>query len=39
MTMMHVLMYACVLRECEGASVTAMLVWGTVRYGWDEYRA
>ena len=30
-TVMHVLLFVlhvCVLRECEGASVTAMLVWG-----------
>ena len=30
-TVMHVLLFvlhACVLRACEGARVTAMLVWG-----------
>ena len=30
-TVMHVLLFVlhvCVLRECEGARVTAMLVWG-----------
>ena len=26
-TMMHVLLHVCVLRECEGANVTKMLVW------------
>ena len=32
-TVMHVLLfvvYVCVLRECEGARVMAMLVWGPV---------
>ena len=43
-TVMHVLLfvlYVCMLRECEGARVTAMLVWGRRRcacgervYGW-----
>ena len=31
LTVMRVLLFVCevsVLRECEGASVTAMLVWG-----------
>ena len=31
---MHVLLFVlhvCMLRECEGARVTAMLVWGTGR--------
>ena len=32
MTVMHVLLFVllvCLLRECEGAMVTEMLVWGT----------
>ena len=43
-TVMHVLLFVlhmCMLRECLGARVTAMLVWGTGRcscgecvYGW-----
>ena len=31
-TVMHVLLfvvYVCMLRECEGAMVTAMMVWGS----------
>ena len=28
-TVMHVLLHVCMLIECEGARVTAMLVWGT----------
>ena len=27
-TVMHVLLHVCVLCKCEGARVTAMLVWG-----------
>ena len=38
-TVMHVLLsvlHVCMLRECEGARVTAMLVWGPGEcvYGW-----
>ena len=28
-TVMHVLLFVCMLRECESSRVTAMLVWGT----------
>ena len=27
-TVMCVLLFVCMLRECEGARVTAMMVWG-----------
>ena len=27
-TVMHVLLFVCVLWECEGARATAVLVWG-----------
>ena len=38
-TMMHVLLFVlnvCMLRECEGARVTAMLVWDQGRCGFGE---
>ena len=41
-TMMRVLLFVlhvCMLRECEGARLTEMLVWGWMRCGCDEYRA
>ena len=37
-TVMRVLLF-CILRECEGARVTEMLVWGWLRYGCGEYMA
>ena len=39
-TIMHVLLFVlhvCVLRDCEGARVTAMLGWGPGRFGYGEY--
>ena len=35
-TVMHVLLPVYVLRECEGARVTAMLVWARGRCGCGE---
>ena len=38
-TVMHVLLFVlhvCVLWECEGARLTAVLVWGPVRCGCGE---
>ena len=38
-TMMGVLMFVlhvCMLRECKGARMTAMLLWGMERYGCGE---
>ena len=40
-TVMRVLLFVldlCMLREYEGARVTAMLVWRTGMCGWDECR-
>ena len=31
--------HVCMLRECDGARLTAMLVWGWMRCGCGEYRA
>ena len=39
---MHVLLFVlhvCMLRECECARVTEMLVWGSMRCGCGECRA
>ena len=39
---MRVLLFVldmCMLRECEVARVTAMLMWGTGRCCWNESRA
>ena len=38
-TVMHILLFVlhvCVLRECEGARVMAMLMWGQERCGCGE---
>ena len=38
-TVVHALLivlHVCMLRECEGARMTAMLVWGRKRCGCDE---
>ena len=29
-------LHVCMMRECEGARVTSMIVWGWVRCGCDE---
>ena len=41
-TVMRVLLFVlhvCMLRECEGARLTAMLVWGMMRCGCSECMA
>ena len=35
-TVMHVLLFVYVMRECEGARVTAMRVWGPGMWGCGE---
>ena len=39
MRVMLFVLHACMLRECEGARLTAMLVWGCMRRGCGERRA